>query len=89
MGVDSLSVVDPVTRVHGLEGLHVVDSSIFPTIHNGNLNAPTMMLAERAADLILYGKAAEPLDVNVDICADWESIQREGKARRTGSRDRT
>ncbi len=89
MGLDSLSVVDPMTRVHGLEGLHVVDSSIFPTIPNGNLNAPTMMLAERAADLILYGKAAEPLDVNVDICEDWESIQREGKARRTVSRDRT
>ncbi|PID45267.1 MAG: choline dehydrogenase [Proteobacteria bacterium] len=52
MGTDELSVVDPETRVHGMEGLRVVDSSIFPTIPNGNLNGPTIMVAERAADLI-------------------------------------
>jgi len=52
MGTDELSVVDPQTRVHGMQGLRVVDSSIFPTIPNGNLNAPTIMLAERAADII-------------------------------------
>jgi choline dehydrogenase len=52
MGTDHMSVVDPDTKVHGIKGLRVVDSSIFPTIPNGNLNAPTIMLAERAADII-------------------------------------
>ena len=47
MGTDAMAVVDPETRVHGLQNLRVVDSSIFPTIPNGNLNAPTIMLAER------------------------------------------
>ncbi len=49
---DDMAVVDPQCRVRGLSGLRVVDSSIFPSIPNGNLNAPTMMLAERAASLI-------------------------------------
>jgi len=54
---DSLAVVDPECRVIGLQNLRVIDSSIFPTIPNGNLNAPTMMVAERAADIILDGHA--------------------------------
>jgi choline dehydrogenase len=54
MGVDELSVVDPLTmRVHGLDGLHVVDASVFPYVTNANIYAPTMMVAEKAADLIL------------------------------------
>ena len=54
MGVDDLSVVDPATmRVHGLDGLRVVDASVFPYVTNGNIYAPTMMVAEKAADLIL------------------------------------
>jgi len=54
MGVDDQSVVDPATmRVHGLEGLRVVDASVMPYVTNGNIYAPVMMLAERAADLIL------------------------------------
>ncbi len=52
MGSDDMAVVDADTRVHGIDGLRVIDSSIFPTIPNGNLNAPTIMAAERAADLI-------------------------------------
>ncbi len=50
---DKMSVVNAECRVIGLEGLRVIDSSIFPSIPNGNLNAPTMMVAERAADIIL------------------------------------
>ena len=52
MGKDSDAVVDPEGRVHGVSSLRVIDSSIFPHITNGNLNAPTIMLAERMADLI-------------------------------------
>jgi choline dehydrogenase len=53
MGVDDASVVDPLTmRVHGVEGLRAVDASVFPYVTNGNIYAPTMMVAEKAADLI-------------------------------------
>ena len=53
MGEDAMAVVNSETKVHGIRGLRVVDSSIFPTIPNGNLNAPTIMVAEKAADIIL------------------------------------
>ncbi len=54
MGIDELSVVDPATmRVHGVDGLRVVDASVFPYVPNGNIYAPVMMVAEKAADLIL------------------------------------
>ena len=76
MGEDDMAVVDSQTRVHGIANLHVVDSSIFPTIPNGNLNAPTIMVAERAADLILGN---EPLaSENRDVLGDlkWKQRQR-------------
>jgi choline dehydrogenase len=54
MGVDEMAVVDPMTmRVHGLEGLRVADASVMPYVTNGNIYAPTMMIAEKAADIIL------------------------------------
>ena len=61
MGVDDMSVVDPSSmKVHGTEGLRVVDASVFPTITNGNIYAPVMMVAERAADLIAGNTMLKP-----------------------------
>ena len=54
MGTDPMGVVDPSTmRVHGVQGLRVVDASVMPTLTNGNIYAPVMMTAEKSADLIL------------------------------------
>ncbi|MBX6381824.1 MAG: choline dehydrogenase [Microbispora sp.] len=61
MGVDEMSVVDPLTmRVHGLDGLRVVDASVMPYVTNGNIYAPVMMVAEKAADLILGNTPLPP-----------------------------
>jgi choline dehydrogenase len=55
MGIDPMAVVDPKLRVHGIQGLRVADASIMPTLTSGNTNAPSIMIGERASDLILGG----------------------------------
>ena len=76
MGVDPMSVVDPDLKVHGLSRLRIVDSSVFPTIPNGNLNAPTMMLAERGADIIKGSSIQSKHRASVYINEHWQTSQK-------------
>ncbi|HCH4195283.1 TPA: choline dehydrogenase [Vibrio parahaemolyticus] len=73
---DPLAVLDEQCQVRGIQGLRVVDSSIFPTIPNGNLNAPTIMVAERAADMILGNALEKANSTPVWIAPNWQEMQR-------------
>jgi choline dehydrogenase len=65
MGTDDLAVVDPGDmRVRGLEGLRIVDASVMPYVTNGNIYAPVMMVAEKAADLVLGNTPLPPVETD-------------------------
>jgi choline dehydrogenase len=74
---DQTAVVDSSARVIGLCGLRVVDSSIMPSITNGNLNAPTIMIAEKISDLILGKTPLPAAEEPVYVAPSWEATQRE------------
>jgi hypothetical protein len=71
-----MAVLDSECRVRGIDRLRVVDSSVFPTITNGNLNAPTIMVAEKAADLIKGVEPLPPANAPYYLDAEWENRQR-------------
>jgi choline dehydrogenase len=80
---DPTAVLDAGCRVRGIEQLRVIDSSAFPSITNGNLNAPTIMLAERAADLVTGRPLLKPLEAPVWVDPLWRERQRSGEPQRT------
>jgi len=74
---DPEAVVDPEGRVIGVRGLRVADSSVFPRVTNGNLNAPAIMVGEKMADHLLGRPALAALNLQPWVAPDWRSRQRE------------
>jgi choline dehydrogenase len=79
---DPMAVVNNKGQVNGIDRLRVVDSSIFPTITNGNLNGPTIMAAEKIADAILGIQPLSSGNINVWIDPDWQNSQRQREVKR-------
>jgi choline dehydrogenase len=75
MGTGDMAVVDGQGRVHGVQGLRVVDASIMPLIVSGNLNVPTVMMAEKIADAV-QGRALAPSPAPSWVHPQWETQQR-------------
>ena len=73
---DALAVVDPECRVIGVEALRVVDSSIFPQVTNGNLNGPSIMVGEKAADHLLGRVPLPPSNLQPELAGNWRLAQR-------------
>jgi choline dehydrogenase len=73
---DPMAVVDPECRVIGVEGLRVADSSVFPRITNGNLNAPSIMVGEKAADHLLGRAPLPPSNLEPWISPRWRDSDR-------------
>ena len=80
---DTMTVVDNEGRVNGIQSLRVIDSSIFPTIPNGNLNGPTIMLAEKMADVVLGKTPLKAMNNDVWIDPSWKKTQRLTDPKRT------
>ena len=77
---DRMAVVDPECKVRGIKNLRIVDSSIFPSVPNGNTNAPTIMLGEKAADIIRGLVPLATSNAESYVAPNWETTQREGTA---------
>ncbi|MFN7222757.1 MAG: choline dehydrogenase [Paracoccaceae bacterium] len=73
---DPMAVVDPECRVIGVDGLRLADSSVFPQVTNGNLNAPSIMVGEKAADHILGRAPLAPMNLGPWINPNWQTAQR-------------
>lgn len=76
MGRDPLAVVDPQCRVHGLSGLRVADASVMPAVPSCNINCPTMMIGEKAADMIAGCDPLPPLNLPWYVDPEWRTRQR-------------
>ncbi len=76
MGIDDMAVVDAECRVRGIEGVRIIDASIIPSMVSGNLNAPVMMMGEKAADMILGKAPVDPSNAPVYVADYWETNQR-------------
>ncbi len=79
---DPMAVVNSDGQVIGIDNLRVIDSSVFPTIPNGNLNGPTIMLAEKMADSVIGKKPLKSINASVWIDSNWKKLQRLTKPKR-------